>query len=157
MFYNPFTFVFWANCMGLDCICVCKRNSEEASTFIMCKVNQPLKSRQMINGGSGQHANDRMMDFYFFRKEREGMTIESCRSLFSGSRHTQVWFKAGCVRMCVHERMSLKLVNTSNPAVSKTSAHLWTPLSFLDLLASACRLERRVQLGRERHQCKCQQ
>lgn len=59
----------------------------------------------MIYGGPGQCADDRMMDFYFFRKEREGMISESCRSLCYSSRLTQAHTgvdKGGYVRMYVH-------------------------------------------------------
>lgn len=57
----------------------------------------------MIYGGPSQHADDRMMDFYFFRKEKEGMMSESCRSLctaLDSRKHTQVWLRedmSGCV------------------------------------------------------------
>lgn len=54
-----------------------------------------------------KHADDRMMDFYFFRKEKEGMMSESCRSLCAIAldlhKHTQVWLRedmSGCMCMC---------------------------------------------------------
>ncbi len=61
----------------------------------------------MIYGGPSQHADDRMMDFYFFRKEKEGMMSESCRSLctaLDSRKHTQVWLRedmSGCVHVCI--------------------------------------------------------
>ncbi len=82
------------------CVRLCYRSSEEDLAFILCKVNQPLKSCQMIYGGPSQHADDRMMDFLFLRKEKEGMISESCRSLctaLDSRKHAQV---------CLREDMS---------------------------------------------------